>query len=151
MTVLPDHETSEKEQGEMVMSKSVIEVTQDVFVSFGDGDVPGILAQLDEDVVINFYGPEIIPYAGDYRGLDEARNFFETVLSSVDIHQFEPEQFMSDGDMVTVTGQLHLTARSTGRSFKSAFVHVITVKDQKWLRFRDFMNTAVAADAFAAG
>ncbi len=126
-----------------------IEVTQHVFEHFGAHNIPGILEWLHPNIEINFYGPSIIPYAGDYNGLDEARSFFETVLSSVDIHQFEPEQFLSDGNMVTVTGQLHLTARRTGQSFKSDFVHVITVRDKKWLRFRDFMNTAVAAEAFS--
>ncbi len=126
-----------------------VDVTKALFERFGAQDIPGILAYLGPDILINFYGPSVIPYAGDYVGLNEARTFFETVLSSVDIHQFEPEQFLCDGGMVTVTGHLHLTARRTGRSFESDFVHVITVRDGKWLRFRDFMNTAVAADAFS--
>ena len=126
-----------------------ITVTQNVFEHFGAHNIPRILEWLHPSVEINFYGPSIIPYAGSYNGLDEARSFFETVLSSVDIHQFEPEQFLCDGNMVTVTGHLHLTARRTGRSFKSDFVHVITVQDETWLRFRDFMNTAVAVEAFS--
>jgi ketosteroid isomerase-like protein len=51
--------------------------------------------------------------------------------------------------MVTVTGQLHLTARSTGRDIRSDFAHVITVNDGKWLRFRDFMDTSAAVAAFS--
>ncbi len=132
------------------MASTPIEVTQQLFSRFGEKDVDGIVALLHDDVRIQFYGPEAIPYAGDYRGAKEARKFFETVLSSVDIHQFEPEQFLVDGDMVTVTGQLHLTARSTGVDFRSDFAHVITVKDGRWIRFRDFMDTAVAAAAFAS-
>jgi hypothetical protein len=132
------------------MTQSPTDVTRRVFTCFGAGDVDGIVEQLDEAIGIEFYGPETIPYAGEYQGRDAARRFFETVLSSVDIHRFEPEQFLADGNMVTVTGQLHLTARSTGRSFRSDFAHVITVRDGRWLRFRDFMNTAVAAEAFAA-
>ncbi len=127
-----------------------VAVTQEVFRCFGNHDIPGILALLADDVVIEFYGPPAIPYANTYRGKEQARRFFTTVLSSVDIHQFEPEQFLRDGDMVVVTGQLHLTARSTQRDFRSDFVHVITVKDGRWQRFRDFMNTAVAVNAFAA-
>lgn len=127
-----------------------VDVTVSVFERFGNKDVPGILEFLADDVLIEFYGPEVIPYAGTYRGKQEARRFFETVLSSVDIHQFDPEQFLRDGDMVTVTGDLHLTARSTGRDIRSAFAHVITVKDGKWVRFRDFMNTCQAQAAFAA-
>lgn len=132
------------------MDGNPVEVTKAVFVCFGNRDVPGILELLADDVVIEFYGPRTIPYANIYRGREQAGRFFETVLSSVDIHQFEPEQFLSDGSMVTVTGQLHLTARSTGRDFRSDFAHVITVENGKWKRFRDFMNTAVAAEAFAA-
>lgn len=132
------------------MSSKPVDVTVEVFTRFGNKDVPGILEMLSDDILIEFYGPSVIPYAGIYRGLEEARRFFETVLSSVDIHQFEPEQFLNDGQMVTVTGNLHLTARSTGRDIVSAFAHVITVQDGKWLRFRDFMNTSVAEAAFKA-
>ena len=35
-----------------------------------------------------------------------------------------------------------------GNEIKSPFVHVITCKDGRWFRFRDFMNTAVAQEAF---
>lgn len=131
------------------MSKSPVDVTVELFTCFGNHDVPGIVELLADDVLIEFYGPDSIPYAGTYNGKAEAEGFFNTVLSSVDIHHFEPEQFLADGDMVTVTGDLHLTAKSTGKDIKSAFAHVITVKDGKWLRFRDFMNTAVAAEAFS--
>jgi hypothetical protein len=127
---------------------SSIEVTQQLFAAFGRGDVPAILDLLDEEIVIEFYGPSAIPYAGTWRGRGEARRFFETVLASVDIHQFDPEEFLADADKVVVTGHLRLTARSTGGEIVSDFVHVITVRNGKWLRFRDFMNTAAAAAAF---
>ena len=109
-----------------------IDVTKNVFEAFGAHDVDNIVKWLHPDVRIEFYGPEVIPYAGNYDGLEEARGFFETVLSSVDIHQFDPEEFICEGDKVVVTGHLRLTA----------------VADEKWLLFRDFMNTVEAAKAF---
>lgn len=127
---------------------SPVTVTEKVFEHFGNADIPGILSLLADDVVIEFYGPPTIPYAGHYVGKEAAESFFSTVLSSVDIHQFDPKQFLSDGDMVTVTGHLNLTARSTGKTIDSDFAHVITVKGGKWTRFRDFMNTSVAVEAF---
>jgi len=131
------------------MNAATIDVTTEIFSRFGAKNVPGILELLDDQVRIEFYGPAVIPYAGYYDGKARAREFFDTVLRSVDIHQFDAEELLSDGDKVIVTGKLRLTARSTGREIKSDFVHVITVRDGKWLRFRDFMNTAVAAAAFA--
>lgn len=131
------------------MEERNLEAVREVFARFGAGDVPGILELLDPEVKIEFYGPPVIPYAGHYRGLDEARRFFETVLASVDIHVFEPQELLASGDKVVVTGHLRLTARSTGGDIESDFVHVITLRDGRWLRFRDFMDTAVAVAAFS--
>ena len=130
------------------MSESV-DVTQKLFERFGAADIPGILEYIHDDNVIEFYGPSVIPYAGTYRGRDEARQFFENVLNNVDIHLFDAEQFFSEGPMVSVSGVLHLTAKRTGVDIKSSFAHVITVKDGKWLRFRDFMDTSQAVAAFS--
>lgn len=126
-----------------------VKVTEAVFEAFGAQDIDAIVELLHENIRIEFYGPEVIPYAGTYRGREQARKFFETVLSSVDIHQFDAHEFIASGDQVVVTGHLRLTARSTGRVIESDFVHVISVADGKWLLFRDFMNTHVAACAFA--
>ena len=126
-----------------------LETTQNLFAAFGAHDIPAILGFLHDDIVIEFYGPEVIPYAGTYRGRQEAQRFFETVLSSIDINQFDPEEMLADADKVIVTGHLNLTTKSTGRVIDSDFVHVITLRDGKWLRFRDFMNTAVAVAAFS--
>lgn len=132
----------------MALEHANIAMVKDVFARFGAGDVPAILELLDEAVVIDFYGPATIPYAGHHETRNDARRFFETVLASVEIHQFDPEEFIASGDKVVVTGHLRLTARKTGGSIESDFVHVITVRDGKWLHFRDFMNTVEADRAF---
>ena len=124
--------------------------TQKLFEAFGQGDIPAILEFLDDDIRIEFYGPsDIIPYAGFYDGKEQAATFFETVLGSVDINQFEPQEFLADKDKVIVTGHLNLTPKKTGGTIDSDFVHVITMRDGRWLRFRDFMDTAVAVAAFS--
>lgn len=134
----------------MSMQDDNIAQTQKLFEAFGNGDIPGILELVEDDIRIEFYGPsDVIPYAGSYDGKGEAQTFFETVLSSVEIHQFEPMEFLADKDKVVVTGHLNLTAKSTGRSIDSDFVHVITMRNGRWLKFRDFMDTAVATAAFS--
>lgn len=134
----------------MSLQQDNIAATQKLFEAFGTGDIPGILTLCNDDIRIEFYGPaDIIPYADMYDGMDAARRFFETVLSSVNIHVFEPQEFLADKNKVIVTGVLHLTAKSTGRDIRSDFVHVITMKDGKWQKFRDFMNTHEAVKAFS--
>lgn len=134
----------------MSLQQTNIAATQKLFEAFGAGNIPAILALCNDDIRIEFYGPaDIIPYADMYDGMEGARRFFETVLSSVDIHVFEPQEFLADADKVIVTGVLHLTAKSTGRDIKSDFVHVITMRDGKWQKFRDFMDTHQAVKAFS--
>ena len=123
--------------------------TQKLFASFATQNFDAALAQVDDDVVVEFYGPAAIPYAGTYRGRAACRRFFETVHRSVEIQQFEPEEMVAQGDKGFVTGHLRLTAKATGRTFESDFAHVITLRNGKWIRFRDFMDTAVAVAAFA--
>ncbi len=125
-------------------------VTQEVFQRFGNHDVDGIYELLDSDATIDFYGPSVIPYAGHYRGASECRRFFETVLSSVNIHVFQPDKFITEGNWVAVLGHLHLTTKRDGREITSDFAHIIECRDGKWLHFRDFMNTVVAQEAFAS-
>jgi uncharacterized protein len=48
-----------------------------------------------------------------------------------------------------VTGHLNLNAKSNGGEIDSDFVHVITLRDGKWARLRDYMDTAAALNAFS--
>ena len=53
---------------EMSKQAQNITVTQQVFAAFGAGDIPEIISMLDQSIEIEFYGPDVIPYAGHYRG-----------------------------------------------------------------------------------
>ena len=131
------------------LEASNLALTKEIFVRVGNGDVDGIVELLHDEAVIEFYGPEVIPYAGEYHGKDQCREFFSTVLASVNIHVFDADEFICENDRVIVVGKLRLTTKSNGNEIKSPFVHVITCIDGRWSWFRDFMNTAVAQKAFA--
>ena len=105
-----------------------VEVTQSLFECLGAADVVGMLEFIHNDIVIEYFGPEVIPYAGLYKGCEGAQKFFETALSSVDIKVFDAQQIFSEGEHVSVTGQLHLRAKSTGKDIQSSFAHVIEVR-----------------------
>ena len=91
----------------------------------------------------------MIPYAGTWRGHADVARWLQTIFASVDVKVFEPQEMISARDKVVTTGTLQLVAKATGREIRSEFVHVITVTDGKWSRFRDFMDTAVAVAAFS--
>lgn len=130
------------------LEETNLALTKEVFNRISNHDADGICELLHEDAFIEFYGPDIIPYAGKYHG-EKCRDFFTNIFSSVDINEFSPEEFICKNDNVVVVGKLHLTSMKTGKAIKTDFVHVITCKDGKWLVFRDFMNTFVAYQAFS--
>ena len=117
-------------------------IVQQAYEAFGRGDVPAILNLIADDVDWEFVGSENLPYAGRRRNRKEVADFFAAVSRIVDVHVFEPREFIEADEHVTVLGWETTTARDTHTKFESAWVHVFTVKNGKVTRWRGFYNTA---------
>jgi ketosteroid isomerase-like protein len=130
------------------VSERNIATTKIMYDAVPRGDAETVFAHLDPDIRIVYYGDEHIPYAGDFRGLDGATKFLTAVGSSVIVNKIEPYTFIASGDDLAVWGHLWFENRANGRQFDSDFAHIITLRDGKWLFFRDFFNSAVASAAF---
>jgi ketosteroid isomerase-like protein len=125
-----------------------VENTKLIYAAVPAGDAETVFSLLDPEVVIRYYGVEDIPYSGVFRGIAGATEFFTRVGESVEVVAMEPYSFISEGDELAVWGRLVFRRIETGEGFASDFAHIITLRDGKWLHFRDFMNSAVAADVF---
>ncbi|MGQ0845608.1 MAG: nuclear transport factor 2 family protein [Sporichthyaceae bacterium] len=112
------------------------------------GDAETVFANLDPEIRIVYYGDDTIPYAGEYEGFEGATKFFTAVGTTVGVHKIEPYTFIADGDNLAVWGHLWFEVLATGKLFDSDFAHIITLREGKWLHFRDFFNSAVASAAF---
>ncbi|OBI84413.1 polyketide cyclase [Mycobacterium asiaticum] len=112
------------------------------------GDLQTVLAHLDPEVRITYYGTEKIPYAGDYRGIDGAMTFLARVGETVEILEMAPWKFIAQGDDLATWGCQRFRRVATGFEWESEFAHIITLRDGRWLHFRDFANSALALDAF---
>jgi hypothetical protein len=125
-----------------------IATTQAIYTAVPSGDLQTALDLLDPEVRITYYGTEEIPYAGDYRGFDEAVTFFTRVGSSIAITAMEAWKFIAQGDELASWGMQRFRRLDTGYEWESEFAHIITLRDGKWLYFRDFMNSALTLQAF---
>jgi ketosteroid isomerase-like protein len=130
------------------VSERNIATTKLIYEAVPQGNGEVVFANLDPEIRIVYYGDEHIPYAGDFRGFDGAGKFLQAVGDSAIIHKIEAYTFIAQGDDLAVWGHLWFEARNTGRRFDSDFAHIITLRDGKWLFFRDFFNSAVASAAF---
>ncbi|GAB3021282.1 nuclear transport factor 2 family protein [Mycobacterium bourgelatii] len=125
-----------------------IEATKAIYAAVPAGDVDTVLQHLDPEVRITYYGTERIPYAGDYRGIDQALQFLATVGQTVEVLEMEPWKFIAQGDDLATWGRQKFRRLATGHEWESEFAHIISLRDGRWLHFRDFANSALALEVF---
>ena len=117
----------------------------------GRGDIPAYLDLLTDDVEWTLQGPSVIPFAGTRRGREGVVEFFSLLGETVEFQQFEPREFVAQGDTVAVVGYERNLIKPTGRTFEQEWVHVYTLRDGKIAKHRAFEDTAAYVGAFDAG
>lgn len=129
-------------------ASSPLSTVQALYERFGRGDLPGLLAMLDDDVDWHFVADRGAPYR-PCRGREAVGRWFGTVLEADDIRRFEPREFLAGGDSVTVLGWEQTVARPAGKAFECEWVHVWRLKDGRVTRFWGMLDTEAAAAARA--
>jgi uncharacterized protein len=128
-----------------------LETVQQAYVAFGKGDLAGILATLDPEIVWENPGPATVPYFGIHRGhAAVAANIFGFLHENMQFSVFEPREFLAGADKVVALLRIESTVTRTGVQLKEDAVHVFTFKGGKVVRFQDFQNSYTLAKAFGA-
>lgn len=74
-----------------------------MFASFGQGDVMGVIACLSDDVTfINTSNPAKTPYGGIFHGKDGAMDYFQRLVGSNEIKNLVPTNFEEPSPMEVV-------------------------------------------------
>ena len=126
-------------------------VVQDAYAAFGRGDIPALLGYMTDDVQ---WRPVIgtskhVPFSGARTGKASVAEFFKVVAETEDFQQFEPREFIAQGNTVVAIGHYRATTKASGKTFDSDFVMVFTLRDGKVAAFREFTDTAAVNAAFA--
>ncbi len=123
-----------------------------VYEAFGKGDVEGVVSMLTDDVTWTTPGPpDVIPYAGERRGHDQVRGYFEAFGASAQTTAFEPQRFFADEDMVVVLGHYTFSVVKTGKVVDNDFVHTFRLKGGKISTFEGYEDSAAVVAAFTDG
>lgn len=128
-----------------------VDVVQGTYEAVGRGDIPALLDLLTDDVEWTLQGPSVIPFAGTRHGREAVAEFFSLVGETLEFLQFEPREFVAQGDKVVVLGYERNLIKPTGRTFEQEWAHVYTLRDGKIAKFRAFEDTAAYVVAFDAG
>jgi ketosteroid isomerase-like protein len=113
-----------------------------IYAAFGQGDMPGILAALAEDVEWEHdWGPEPLAIYAPRRGREAVLGFF-AALAPYEFLRFEPAGFLEGPDMVAALIHVELRHRESGRTFRDLECHLWTFgPDGLVRRFRHFVDT----------
>lgn len=125
---------------------SNLETVRAAYTSFAQGDLAGLRSTLAPDVV--WTESESFPYAGTYRGPDRVMDdLIHRLVTEWDGFRVTPEDFIEGGNRIVCLGTYGGTYKATGKSFRSRFAHVWTLRDGKVCQFIQYADTAKIQDA----
>jgi ketosteroid isomerase-like protein len=126
-----------------------VALAKSLYAAFGKGDIPTIIAALAPDVSWEAVGRSSdFPTFGARKGPAAVQEFFALVGSNLEFSDFSPKEFFPVGDKVFVLGHYAMTVKRTGKKMDSDWVHVFTIVGGKVTAFREFLDTARAAEAY---
>lgn len=113
------------------------------YAAFMHRDIRTLLDLLDDDLDFQHPMPQSIwPWAGQRKGRQGFADFINGLSQAIELEQFEPREFIAQGDYVTVLVFEHGRVKATGVAFDNSYVHVFRFRDGKVVQFLIFEDTA---------
>jgi ketosteroid isomerase-like protein len=129
-------------------SQPNIELVQKAYSDFKSRNIPALLEALSQDVDWFIPGPpSVVPFAGHRRGRQQVAEFFAGLAQSQIPQEFEPQEFVGNGDKVVVPGRQRWQVKSTGHVYGDEWAHVFWIEEGKIVRFREYHDTEAEASA----
>jgi ketosteroid isomerase-like protein len=107
-----------------------LSTVQHIYSCFAQGDVPGILAQLSDEVTFsNGADPKVVPYGGEFKGKDGVLRFFTNLGATTQTTHFEPSNFRQEDHKVINEVRHDGIIAATGKSFSVSVLFTWTFDD----------------------
>jgi ketosteroid isomerase-like protein len=135
------------------MSQENVELVKGLFAAGSDMDKEAFLSVLPEliaqtcDPEIEWHEDPLRADARVYRGHDGVRKSFERWLDQWDEYGSEAERFIDCGDDVLAVAREHGRGARSGATVSGRIFIVVTFRNGKLLRYREFYDEAAALEA----
>jgi ketosteroid isomerase-like protein len=130
------------------MSEENVQIIRDLYEAFGNGDVPGVLSKLANNIewreADNFIYSDGNPYLGPTAVLEGVFMRFATEWDNFAAHA---DSIVGAGDHVIALGTYSGTYKKTGKSISAQMAHVWDIKDGRAVKFQQYTDTKQFADA----
>jgi uncharacterized protein len=126
------------------------QLVQQAYQNIKTGNLQAFLNLLTEDVQWQLPEMANVPFAGQWQGRKQVEQFFNIVGKVQEMLEFEPEEFIAQGDKVVVLGHFSMRVKATGKDSISDWAHVWTINDGQIAHFREYVDTAAVSRAYTA-
>ena len=101
---------------------------QRMFTAFSAGDFDALLNTVHRDSRWTYYGANPGLSQAEFRGRDAVRAFFERIVRRLTVTEFNPAEFLAEGDTVVIFGSEAGTVKATGQPFRNVWSQKYVVK-----------------------
>jgi len=122
------------------MKNSAKKVVESMFAAFSSGDADKFVATVSDDTVWIYHGTQIIP-KGQFEKKAGVRAFYNNIMERTEIINFEPLQYIVEGNMVVVIGREHQKVKRSGRELKQDWVQIYTVENNLITKMEEFATS----------
>tara|TARA_R110000868_G_scaffold124055_2_gene328200 strand:+ start:1032 stop:2126 length:1095 start_codon:yes stop_codon:yes gene_type:complete len=123
---------------------------QALYAAFETGNMEAVRSLIAPDATWTYYGPEaVLPFAGTRKGPAGVMDFFAKVSATLTDATASQREMLVSGDTVTVPGWEESTVKTTSGHYKVANVHIFKIRDNKIVRFEEYIDSGTVAESFA--
>jgi ketosteroid isomerase-like protein len=116
-----------------------------LFEAFEQEDDEALLDTLSAEV--EWYVPDVLPYGGTFHGVEQVREYLDSLSSFVERGTLDTLRMIDAGDHVVVLGHWSSRAR-LGEAFDARFASIFEVRNGKIVRLDSHLDTARILHAF---
>ena len=114
----------------MEMSDEHILAVRTLYAAFEQEDDEALLGTLSAEA--EWYVPDVLPYGGTFHGVEQVRDYLDSLSSFVERGTLDSIRMIDAGDHVVVLG--HWSSRTaSGTEFDSRFANIFEVRDDNFL------------------
>lgn len=115
---------------------------------FQNNEIESLLKLMSNDIEWDLPKVENVPFSGKRRGIEQVREFFNILASEQDVLEFNPREYLAQGDRVVCLGNYAWKTKESGQQYGSEWAHIFDVRNGKITAFREYMDTAAEAKAY---
>lgn len=128
-----------------------VRTVAELYRLFGEGHLEETFALMHPEVTLTEPGdPDVLPWAGEFRGHEGVRRFYEGLAEGLAEIQIDPDSLWLgrlDSGRVLATGTERGTAAGTGRSYETRSAWIWTVEGGLIRSLTAFHDTAAMTEA----